>query len=309
MRRLLVFGGAVLVVQLLGAPAQAQPDRLAGRWEGKVQSPQGERPTAAVFKREGDVYTGRMSGLRPGTEIQLKDVKVEDSKLTARAEVGTPQAAAVVNYNMTIEGETMNGRGAVDFGGQEFTFDISLKRVSHETEGALGPAPGPGVEPRRQRNPDVPQPQQKQSIDYFVGQWGYRYLGRESALGPAPRDCTVTFAKRPDGKSVSGVTDCKFDGGAHRETSVIVFDEATKTLTVTEELGGGATLNSRADWGSPISIRFAIDPVKVKGQSLQLRRTITIVAAHSFTVAEELSEDGGPFVRLGNAVVTRVGAQ
>jgi hypothetical protein len=33
------------------------------------------------------------------------------------------------------------------------------------------------------------------------------------------------------------------------------------------------------------------------------------VAAHSFTVTEELSEDGGPFVRLGSAVYTKVGAK
>ena len=90
---------------------------------------------------------------------------------------------------------------------------------------------------------------------------------------------------------------------------MIVFDEATKKMTFTEKLGNGVAINSRGDWTSPISIRFTIDPIKVKGQSLQLRRTISIVAAHSFTIAEELSEDGGPFIRLGNAVVTKVEAK
>ena len=192
------------------------------------------------------------------------------------------------------------------------TFDISLKRISHDPQSAppSGQTQGQTAEQgqRRQRNPPVPQPQQKQSINYFVGQWSYRYVGRESALGPAPRDCTVSFTKRPDGKSVEGVTNCKYDGGAYKDAAVIVFDEATKMLTIAEKLGSGVTLNSRADWTSPISIRCTIDPVKVKGQSLQLRRTISVVAAHSFVITEELSEDGGPFVRLGNAVVTRVGA-
>ncbi|HSF25481.1 MAG TPA: hypothetical protein VLE20_14745, partial [Blastocatellia bacterium] len=55
-----------------------------------------------------------------------------------------------------------------------------------------------------------------------------------------------------------------------------------------------------------ISIRFTIDPIKVKGQTVQLKRVISIVAAHSFTVTEELSEDGGPFVRLGSAVYSKV---
>ena len=68
-------------------------------------------------------------------------------------------------------------------------------------------------------------------------------------------------------------------------------------------------LTSKGDWTSPISIRFTIDPVTAKGRKLQLRRTISVVAAHSFTVAEELSEDGGPFVRLGSAVFSKVDAK
>jgi len=119
----------------------------------------------------------------------------------------------------------------------------------------------------------------------------------------------VTFTKRADGKSVEGLTEGKSDGKAFKETSVITFDESSKMLTFTEKLAGGAVLKSKADWTSPISIRFDIEPVKVKGQTLQLRRTITVVAAHTFTVTEELSEDGGPFVRLGSAVFTKVGAK
>ena len=155
----------------------------------------------------------------------------------------------------------------------------------------------------------MPQPQQKQSIDYFVGQWSYKYIGRESALWPAPRECAVTFTKRADGKSVEGASECRHEGGAFKDNLVIVFDEAAKTLSFTEKLGSGVALTSKGDWTSPISIRFAIDPVTAKGQKLQLRRTISVVAAHSFTVAEDLSEDGGPFVRLGSAVFSKIGAK
>ena len=31
-----------------------------------------------------------------------------------------------------------------------------------------------------------------------------------------------------------------------------------------------------------------------------------MIAAHSFSITEELSEDGGPFIRLGNALFTSV---
>jgi hypothetical protein len=309
MRRFLIASAASLLVQTIFVSAFAQQDKLAGRWEGKVQSLQGERPTTVVFKKEGDGYTGRSLGLRPGTEIQLKDVKVEGEKVTAKADVETPQATITINYTFALEGESMKGQGALDFGGQNMTFDISLKRVSGDTEGPLtSTAQAQSTNQQRQRV-DVPQPQQRQSIDYFIGQWSFKYLGRESALWPAPREGVLSFTKRPDGRSAEGVVDGKHDGGAYKENLVISFDEATKMMTFNEKLSSGVTLNSKADWTSPISIRFAVDPVKVKGQSLQLRRTISVVAAHSFTVTEELSEDGGPFVRLGSAIFTKVNAK
>jgi hypothetical protein len=310
--------------QQTGAQQQTQEpgqkDKLAGRWDGKMQSIQGERETNLVIKNEGGVYTGVMPGMRQGMEIQLKDFKIDGDKVTAKADVETPQGSLTINYAFTLAGETMKGQGALDFGGQAMTFDIELKRVSASAAAAAAPTgqqPGAQDDSQRQgqgqgqqrQRVSVPQPQQKQSIDYFVGQWSYRYIGRESALWPAPRDCVVNFTKRADGKSVEGVSECKHEGGAFKDNMVIVFDEATKMMTFTEKLGSGVALTSKADWTSPISIRFTIDPVTAKKQKLQLRRTISVVAAHSFTVAEELSEDGGPFVRLGSAVFSKVGAK
>src|SRR5262245_36623095 len=304
-----------------GAQGQSQGpgqrDKLAGRWEGKAQSPQGERDTSLVIRKEGDVYTGQMPGMQ-GRDIQLKDFKIDGDNVTAKADVEAPQGAITINYTFKVTGETMKGQGSLDFGGQSITFDLDLKRVSAsaaapaassgQQPGAQGQAQGQGQAQQRQRT-DVPQPQQKQSIEYFVGQWSYKYIGRESALWPAPRECVVTFTKRADGKSIEGVSDCKHEGGAFKDNLVIVFDEAAKMLSFTEKLGSGVALTSRGDWTSPISIRFTIDPVTAKQQKLQLRRTISVVAAHSFTVAEELSEDGGPFVRLGSAVFSKVGAK
>jgi hypothetical protein len=304
-RNLLILG--ILILLSAGAAAQ---DKLAGRWEGTVQSMQGERPSTVIFKKDGEIYTGRTTGLRPGMEIQLKDVRIDGNKVMAKADVETPQAAVTINYTFTLEGETMKGQGALEFGGNPFTFDISLKRTSSSTEGPLSAEPasqaGQSSQAGGQRQRvDVPQPQQKQSIDYFVGQWTYKYIGRESGLGPAPRDCTVNFTKRPDGKSVEGATSCKHDNGTLTGSAIILWDESARSLSFTENLGNGVTLTSKGDWSSPIAIRFVVDPVKTRGQALQLRRTITIVAAHSFSVTEELSENGGPFVRLGSAVYAK----
>lgn len=300
--------GVIILLVLSASSSLAQQDKLAGRWEGKVQSPQGERPSTVIFKKEGENYVGRTTGLRPGTEVQLKDVKIEGNKVIAKSDVETPQAVITINYMFTLEGETMKGQGAADFGGQSITFNIDLKRVSNDTEAPLVSAQQQTQTAQRQQRPVIEQPQQKQSIDYFVGQWSFKYLGRESVLWPAPREGVLTLSKNADGKSLTGVIEGKHDSGAYKETWLVTFDEASKSLTFSEKLASGATITSRGDWSSPISIRFNIEPVKIKGAALQLRRNISIVAAHSFTVAEELSENGGPFVRLGSAVFTKTGA-
>jgi hypothetical protein len=317
MRGLLI--AFILIIQFPAYSVLAQQDKLEGRWEGKVQTVQGERATTVIFKKDGAGYTGRTPSMRAGQEILIKEIKIDGEKITAKADVDAPQGSVTINYTFTLAGETMKGEGAVDFGGQKFTFDIDLKRVSNDTAGPLDSQSQTQAQTQTQSQTQtgsqqrsrasVAQPQQKQSIDYFAGQWSFKYIGRESALWPAPREGVVTFTKRADGKSVEGATEGRSDGNLFKETSVITFDEASRMLTFSEKLASGVVLNSKGDWTSPISIRFSIEPVKVKGQTLQLRRTISVVAAHTFTIAEELSEDGGPFVRLGSAVFTRAGAK
>ncbi|MFM8393560.1 MAG: hypothetical protein ACKOB4_06500 [Acidobacteriota bacterium] len=283
------------------AGAQAGPDRLAGRWEGRIAALQGERPTVAVFKRVGDGYTGRTLGLRPGVEIQLNDLKLEGDQLTASAEVETPQAAVIINYTFKLEGEVLRGRGALDFGGQALSFNIELKRVSGDTEAPLTA----GAAGRASLRPVVAQPQQKQSPDYFAGQWSFRYVGRESLLGLAPRQGVVTFTKRPDGRTLDGRVEGRTDAGTYTESQVITFLEGDKSFTFTERLANQAEITGRADWKIPISIHYSVDPLRIGRRQVRIRRTISIIAAHSFSVVEEISEDGAPFERLGSAVYSR----
>jgi hypothetical protein len=299
---------AVVLIQCIAASSQSK-DKLEGRWSGTVEGIQGKQDATATFKKEGDKYTGSISGLRPGMEAPLKDIKLEGDKLTAKTEVESPQGNVVINYDFVLQAESLKGKGSVDFGGQTYTFEFDLKRGEAATSGAgrhAGGQPGGGQQPPRR---EVPQPQQKQSANYFVGEWTFNWIGRESALGPAPREGTTTFTLRPDGKTLDAKTVGKADGKAYTESAVITFDDATKMMTFSERLANGAQVQSTGDWKSPISIRFTVEPIKVKGQTLALRRVISVVAAHSFTITEELSEDGGPFVRLGSAIYTRVGAK
>jgi hypothetical protein len=292
MRRLMIAPAIVLVLAIHGFALQ---DKLAGRWEGKLQAPQGEMPAVAIFKKDGDSYTGTITGMRG--DIQLSQVKVDGDKVTAKAQVDTPQATIEINYAFTLQGDSLKGTGSVDFNGNPFSFDIALKRAAEGAASATPAPPRPRIE--------VPQPQQKRTIDYFAGQWTFKYVGRESELGPAPREGVVAFTKRADGNSVDGAIAGKSDAGAYHESLVVAYDDASRALVWNEKLANGMAINSKGDWSSPITIRFAVDPIKAKGKTLQLHRTVTIVAAHTFTVTEELSEDGGPFMRLGTAVYTR----
>jgi len=316
MQRSLSILGIILFAWLATVAGQAQQDRLEGRWEGTVQSPQGERRAVASFKKDGQNYTGTITG-RGDSEMPFKEVKLDGDKVTATAQVDTPQGSIIIKYDFVLQGDTLKGKGEVDFGGQTFSFNYDLKRAADTTAQRSDTSQQPqqgsqqaNQQRQQQSRAPVPQPQQKQSLEYFVGQWNFKWIGRDSPLGPGgPREGIATFKLSSNGKSLEGRLEGKSEEGSFWETAVITFDEATKWLTFSERRSNGVQIQSKGDWSSPISIRFNIEPIKVKGQTLNLKRTISVVSAHSFTVVEELSEDGGPFVRLGSGIYSKVGSQ
>lgn len=132
MRRLFVFSAslllAILLAQLIAVMAFAQQKGIEGRWTGTTHSQQGDRDTVAVFKKDKDAYTGTITG-RQG-EMPLTSIKVDSDKITAQAQVETPQGNVVIKYSFTLKGDSLEGKGQVDFGGQVFDFDINLKRTT-----------------------------------------------------------------------------------------------------------------------------------------------------------------------------------
>jgi len=287
---------AVLVVKIMGF---AQSDPVQGRWEGTVRSPQGERSVVAIIKKEGDKYVGSITGLRG--DVPFKEITLEGNTITAIAEISSPQGVIPIRFTFTVKDETMTGEGAVDFGGQAFSFSYDLKRAS----------PDPTAAPTTRTEPSPPrvvaQPQQKQSLDYFVGQWAFKWIGRESPLGPGGvREGTVTYRLASDGRSLTAQITGRSDDGPYQETATLTFDPQRKLLTVSERLMNGLTLRSQGDWSSPLAIHFTVEPLTVKGHKLHLRRTLSVVSAFTFSVLDELSEDDGPFVRLGHATFSKI---
>jgi hypothetical protein len=179
---------------------------------------------------------------------------------------------------------------------------ISAVTNQAQTPATGGRAQQPGGQPplRGRRGPPQ-QPQQRQSAEYFVGSWHFEWTGRESAVSVGPRTGTVTFTRKDD-NALDMRTEGQTDAGAtYKESGTAEWNDAQKTLTFRERLSNGVELLSPGNWSSPLSIRSESQPVRAGSQTIRVRRTYMIISAQSFTLAEELSIDGGPFQRLGNA--------
>jgi hypothetical protein len=163
-----------------------------------------------------------------------------------------------------------------------------------------------GQPPSRGRRGPPPQPQQHQSAEYFVGSWHFEWTGRESAVSVGPRTGTVTFTSKDDANVLDMQTEGQTDAGAtYKESGTAEWNDAQKTLTFREQLSNGVELVSPGNWSSPLSIRSESQPLRAGSQTIRVRRTYMIVSAQSFTLAEEMSIDGGPFQRLGNATFSK----
>jgi hypothetical protein len=191
---------------------------------------------------------------------------------------------------------------------------LAIQPVAIRADASLAQTPVPGGRaqqpagqpPSRGRRGPPQQPQQRQGADYFVGSWHFEWTGRESAISVGPRTGTVTFTRKDDSSVLDMLTEGQTDGGAtYRESGTAEWNDAQKTLTFREQLSNGVELLSPGNWSSPLSIRSESQPVRAGSQTIRVRRTYMIISAQSFTLAEELSIDGGPFQRVGNATFSK----
>jgi len=281
----------------------AQQDPLEGKWEGTVTTLQGEAKATMTFKKGSEGYTGQVSRLRGDEgDIPLTQVKVNGSQVSAVASAETPNGTIEIKYQLSLQGDSLKGKGLVDFGGQTFELAYDLKRGSAGLRAPTDQAAPSGPQQRS----TVPQPQQKQSAQYFVGKWTFSWLARESPLGPGgPVDGSVTYTLAPDQKILQCQIQGKSEAGNISGSARIAFDETAKILSYDEHLANGIEIKSVGDWSSPISIRFKVEPIKTGGHTLNLRRTISIISGFSYQVTEELSTDGGPYERLGQGLFTK----
>ncbi len=122
---------AALVVGLCSvASAQAAEGEKAnpvGTWKCEYKIGDQERTSELTITKDGDKLAGTMNWPDQKDE-KLKDVTFKDGELSFSAVRKLMGNEITVEYKLTIDGDMLKGKGAVDRGGQKQEFDIAGKR-------------------------------------------------------------------------------------------------------------------------------------------------------------------------------------
>ena len=119
---------AALVLGLCGlAGAQDTKADPVGTWKCEYEIGGQQRTATLTIKKDGDKLAGTMSW-PDQKETNLKDVKLKDADLTFSAERVFMDNKITVEYKLTITGDKLKGKGAVETGGEKREFDIEGKR-------------------------------------------------------------------------------------------------------------------------------------------------------------------------------------
>jgi hypothetical protein len=117
-----------LVLAFCGlAGAQVEKADPIGTWKCEYKIGDQQRTSTLTITKDGDKLAGTMSW-PDQKETQLKDVKLKNGELTFSAVRVLGDNKFDVEYNFTITGDKLKGKGAVDSGGEKRPFDIEGKR-------------------------------------------------------------------------------------------------------------------------------------------------------------------------------------
>jgi hypothetical protein len=265
-------------------PAQ-QADPVVGNWRGTLKNAQGvDSPIIITVARKGEGYAGSTNGLNAVSEIPLRKLTVDGTKVSLEAFAESRLGDVALTCELTADANTMRGAGVLTVGAQRFDVTLALQR-----------------RPRA----EVLQPRVEQRADYFVGRWTFDYVGAEyPPLSTGTRTGSAAFTS--DGANfVTGRIDNDAGSRKYQDTVKIGLDPDTNMLVYVERRSDGFELASLGNWRSPIAITFLTSPVRVDGKTYQLRRVISVTSNTAFEVTEEISVDGSAFKRLGKAHYTK----
>jgi hypothetical protein len=110
------------------ADAKADP---VGTWKIEYMIGDQQRTATLTIKKEGDALAGTMDWADQ-KGAKLKDVKLKDAELTFSAERVLGENKIPIDYKLTVDGDTLKGKGSVDRGGEKTEFNITGKREKKE---------------------------------------------------------------------------------------------------------------------------------------------------------------------------------
>ena len=124
MKAILSMALVLGVCGLAGAADKVDP---VGTWKCEYEIGGQKRMSTLSIKKDGDRLAGTMSW-PDQKEEKLKDLKLKDGTLTFSAERQYQTNKINVEYKLTIAGDKLKGKAAVEFGGKKQEFDIEGKR-------------------------------------------------------------------------------------------------------------------------------------------------------------------------------------
>jgi hypothetical protein len=99
---LVLFAGAVL----------SQEENLSGTWVGETAVPDELEPdkVTLILERTNGEYKGKVTdAFGFAMEAELQEIEFKDNKLTANFLIFTGEEYMKIFFNLTVEGDTMNG--------------------------------------------------------------------------------------------------------------------------------------------------------------------------------------------------------
>jgi hypothetical protein len=124
MKAILSMALALVICGLAVAADKANP---VGSWKCEYKIGDQKRESTLTIKKDGDKLAGTMTWPEQ-KDVPLKDLKVKDGTLTFAAERKVMDRMFTVEYTLTIDGDKLKGKGAVEAGGKKTEFDIEGKR-------------------------------------------------------------------------------------------------------------------------------------------------------------------------------------
>src|SRR5438067_9955237 len=116
-----------LVLGVCGLAGAADKVDPVGTWKCEYEIGGQKRTSTLTIKKDGDKLAGTMNWPDQKDE-KLKDMKLKDGTLTFSAVRKFMGNEIPIEYQLTITGDKLKGKGASEFGGKKQEFDIEGKR-------------------------------------------------------------------------------------------------------------------------------------------------------------------------------------